>query len=72
MRTYRDIFPIGTRVVVRADKSDGSDHEFNGRRGTMVEIGKCLGVQFDNPPKHWPNPYLISLHTLRHLKETPP
>jgi hypothetical protein len=33
--TYRDEFPPGTRVVIRAAKSDGTDYDFNGRKGTM-------------------------------------
>jgi hypothetical protein len=67
MKTYRDEFPAGTRVVVRAKKSDGSDYDFNGRKGTIVEFGKCLAVELDKPPQYGTNPVLIGLHILRHL-----
>jgi hypothetical protein len=64
--TYRDVFPIGSRVVVdAADPREGTDHEFNGRKGTIVEFCKCLAVEFDKPPKYWKNPALICMHNLR-------
>lgn len=66
--TYRDEFPVGTRVVVRAAKSDGSDYDYNGQKGTIVEFYKCLAVELDKPPRYGNNPVLISLHTLRHLR----
>lgn len=67
-RTYRDKFPAGTRVVVEAGKSEGTDHEFNNREGMMVEFGQCLAVEFDHPPKYWRNPVLICMHNLRHTR----
>ena len=66
--TYREEFPPGTRVVVRAGKGDGTDHDYNGRTGTIVEYYKCLAVELDKPPRYGTNPVLISLHTLRHLR----
>lgn len=69
MKTYREEFPPGTRVVVRASKGDGSDYEFNGRKGTIVEFHKCLAVELDKPPRYGSNPVLISLHCLSHLHD---
>jgi hypothetical protein len=68
IKTYREEFPPGTRVVVRTTPGEGTDCEFEGRKGTMVAMGEYLAVDFDKPPKYWPNPYLISLHNLRHTK----
>jgi hypothetical protein len=65
--TYRDEFPPGTRVVIRATKSDGTDYDFNGRKGTVVEYKKCLAVELDKPPKYGTNPVLISLHCFQRI-----
>ena len=65
--TYRDEFPPGTRVVIRAGKDEGSDHDYDGRRGTVVEHYKCLAVELDKPPKYGTNPVLISPHCFRRL-----
>jgi hypothetical protein len=67
--TYRDEFPPGTRVVIRAAKSDGTDYDFNGRKGAVVEFYKCLAVELDKPPKYGSNPVLISPHCFRHLAD---
>lgn len=67
MTTYREEFPVGTRVVVRAAKSDGTDYDFNGWKGTIVEFYKCLAVEMDRPPRYGTNPVLISLHCLRRI-----
>lgn len=66
IKTYVEEFPPGTRIVVRADKSEGTDHDFNGRRGTVVAYGRALAVEFDKPPRHCANPVIICLHNLRH------
>lgn len=64
--TYAETFPIGCRVVVRAGAREGSDHEFNGRAGTVVGHGPWFTVDFDKPPRGWPNPYMgICPHNLR-------
>lgn len=66
-RTYREEFPIGTRVTVEADQSEGTDYEFTGLSGTIVGYGPFLAIQFDRLPRYWNNnPVLISLHNLRH------
>lgn len=65
--TYRQEFPSGTRVVVRAGKGEGTDCEFNGRKGTIVEFYKALAVEFDKPPRHGTNPVIICLHNLRRI-----
>lgn len=63
--TYRDDFPIGSRVIVRAGKDEGTDHDFNGQSGTIVKFGEALAVEFDKPPRYGTNPVLICLHNLR-------
>lgn len=67
IRTYREEFPVGARVIVRAEKSDGTDYDFNGRKGTVVQFYKCLALELDKPPKYGSNPVLISLHCWHHL-----
>lgn len=64
-KTYRDEFPAGARVVVDANKNEGTDHEFNGRSGVVVEFGRWIAVKFDKLPKYWTNPVLICPHNLR-------
>lgn len=63
--SYRDDFPIGSRVIVNAPCGEGSDCEFNGRAGTVVAHGQWFGVKFDKPPRYWPNPTTICPHNLR-------
>lgn len=63
--TYREEFQPGTRVVVRAGAGEGSDHEFNGRTGTMVDYHGHLAVEIDRLPRYWENPVLICMHNLR-------
>jgi hypothetical protein len=65
MATYRDTFVVGTRVVVCASEAEGTDHEFNGRCGTIVKRGQYVAVDLDRPLKYWPNPAFICLHNLR-------
>jgi hypothetical protein len=62
--TYRDDFPIGSRVRVRAGASEGTDHEFNGATGTIVDFKGYLAVEIDQLPRYWKNPVLISPHNL--------
>ena len=69
MTTYRDEFPDGTRVVVRANKGEGTDHDFNGQRGTIVDFCGCIAVKMDKPPRYGSNPVLISPHNLRVLDQ---
>jgi len=65
--TYRDDFPPGTRVIVHApDPREGSDHEFHGRTGTIVDHGKCRAVEIDRLPRYWKNPVILCMHNLRH------
>jgi hypothetical protein len=66
IKTYREEFQPGTRVIVRALPGEGTDHGWNGKVGTMVEMGRALAVNFDKPLKYWPNPYPICMHNLRH------
>lgn len=68
IKTYREEFPVGTRVKVVAGPAEGTDHEFNGRAGTIVEYGQFIAVELDRPPKYWRNPCLISPSNLRHTK----
>lgn len=63
--TYREEFQAGTRVVVRASKEEGTDHDFNGRKGTMVEFCGGLAVELDKPPRYGNNPVLVCMHNLR-------
>lgn len=62
--TYREEFPPGTRVIVSAGPNEGTDHEFTGRTGTMVEYGKGLAVEIDRLPRYWKNPVIICMHNL--------
>lgn len=57
--TYPEIFPVGSRITVRARPGDGSDYQFNGRTGTIEKWRGCSSaiIRFDNPPRGWPNPY---------------
>lgn len=66
--TYRDEFPPGTRVVIRAGKGEGSDHDHNGQTGTVVEYYKCLAVELDKPPRYGSNPVLIAPHCFRIIR----
>lgn len=68
VKTYREEFPFGTRVVVRASVSEGTDGDFNGRYGTVVEHGQFMAVEFDRPIQGYPNPYLISPHNLHKVR----
>ena len=63
---YKDKFPIGSRVKVSAPASEGSDHAFTGRTGTVIAHGGWFTIDFDKPPHGWPNPYTgVCPHNLR-------
>lgn len=67
--TYREEFTPGTRVVVRAGPGEGTDHEANGRQGTMVAVGRALAVNLDKPPRYWSNPAFICMHNLQRVNQ---
>jgi ribosomal protein L21E len=68
MKTYREMFPDGARVVVEAGPAEGTDHEFNGRTGTVRHAqGGWITVQIDRPPPYWRNPAILCPHNLRRI-----
>lgn len=65
--TYREEFPIGSRVRVHApNRRDGSDNDHHGRAGTVVSHGMWFGVQMNLLRKGWTNPVAICPQYLRH------
>lgn len=64
---YPEIFPAGADVVIRATHGEGTDCEFNGRRGRIVRWHECSDayVLFEKAPRGWPNPAWITAHNLR-------
>ena len=67
-RSYNyELFPRDTRVKVHAaSPMEGSDHEWHGYVGTIIENGKWVLVRMDKKPRHWPsNEVLLCNHNLR-------
>ena len=68
MTLYEELFPIGTRVMVVApDPSEGSDHRFNGKLGTVERHGHWMSVRLDKPLATWPNPVTVCPHNLQKI-----
>jgi hypothetical protein len=56
---------IGDRVVVSAGPQEGTDHQYDGRTGTVIEADMLIAVRFDDPPPGWPKVGVICRHNLR-------
>jgi len=70
-RSYNyELFPRGTRVKVHAPSPmEGSDHEWHGYAGTIIENGEWTRCIMDKRPRNWPsNEVLLCNHNLRALK----
>jgi hypothetical protein len=67
-KTYSELLPVGTRVKVHAAmRREGSDHDWHGRTGTIVNwLGgnSWAEVQMDKPKRDRPNPVPITAHNL--------
>jgi hypothetical protein len=69
MKTYREEFPPGTRVLVDSSADTGTDSEFNGCTGTVVRFDQFIAVRIDKLPPYWRNPALLSPSNLRALTQ---
>lgn len=65
--TYPDIFPVGSRVVVKAGPGEGTDQDWNGHAGIVLEWHGCstAKIKMDKGKRFWPKgPVLITAHNL--------
>jgi hypothetical protein len=70
--TYPEIFPVGTRVKVRAGYGEGTDQEWAGHDGTVVKWHGCgsASIAMDKAKRNWPRgPIIITAHNLRYTRE---
>ena len=67
MATYSEMFPLETRVVVRAGTGRGSDELWNGHTGTLTKWpgNAWASIQMDKPKRGWPNPVVIEAFHIR-------
>lgn len=71
--TYPEIFPPGTRIRVRAGQGQGSDCDWNGHTGTIVEWWgmSMANIRMDKWRASWAGrPYTtITCHNLEPLND---
>ena len=66
--TYNgETFPVGTRVIVHAaSPREGSDYDWHGYTGTLIQNGSWTKVLMDDKPRTWPRREVyICNHNLR-------
>lgn len=62
--TYQEKFTPGTKVVVRAGPGEGTDHDYNGRTGTVEKYSHWVGVCLDRPLRDGRKSVMICPHNL--------
>lgn len=69
--TYPEIFPPGSRVVVRAGQGEGTDVEWNGYIGAVIGWHNCswCEIRMDKRKRGWPNPTTIVGHNVRLINQ---
>jgi hypothetical protein len=51
-----DHLPVGTRIKVHAAQpKEGSDYDWHGYTGTIIEHGHWTLCRMDKKPRHWPS-----------------
>lgn len=57
MSTYSEMFPAGTRIVVKAGKGEGTDQDWNSHEGTVLSVhgNQWAKIKMDKGKRHWPS-----------------